>query len=201
MATNEITLEEIKTKWLKNYDEKEKEKADYLEKYEIAKERINQAIAAADRAYKNADMKGYYKAQEDKRFNEDAAQMYYDKVQEIEREPYITKKEFRELFKEVEGYFNGVVDQDRESLANVAMEMVRIKERESAALIAADEFIKFAQVELLKSPERLMNESGMVETMGIKHLSNYDALSFVRFVCNHAFISKIIEAKQKECSK
>ena len=201
MAAGKTTLEEINSKWLKNYEEKEKEKADFLEKYEIAKERIKQAVSAADRAYKNADMKAYYKAQEDKRFNEDAAKMYLDKVQEIEREPYITKKEFSELFKETENYFKSVVEQDRESLADVAMEMVRIKEKESAALSAANEFIKFAQVDLLKSPDRLMSESGMVEIMGVKQLRDYDALNFVRFVCNHSFISELISEKQKECSK
>lgn len=201
MAAGKTTLEEIKSKWLKNYEEKEKEKADFLEKYEIAKERIKQALSAADRAYKNADMKAYYKAQEDKRFNEDAAKMYLDKVQEIEREPYITRKEFNEIFGDVKAYFDNFVADDREKLAEVAMQMLEIRERESKELLEANAFIKFAQLNLLKAKNGLYSEDGSLETFKVKELTNYEGLNFVRFVCNHSFISELISEKQKECSK
>lgn len=189
------TLETIKSKWIKQYEAKEKEKNDYLEKAEEAKARMDQAIEAADKAYKNADMKAYYKAQEERRFNEDAAKMYADKAAEIEREPYITRKEFNEIFADVKDYFDMFVADDQERLADVAMEMVEIKERESQELSAANEFIKFAQLKLLKATNGLWSEDGSLETFKVKELNNYEGLNFVNFVCRHYFVEDLVKAK------
>lgn len=189
------TLETIKARWIKQYEAKEKEKNEYLEKAEEAKARLDQAIEAADKAYKNADMKAYYKAQEERRFNEDAAKMYADKAAEIEREPYITRKEFNEIFADVKAYFDMFVADDQERLADVAMKMVEIKERESQELSAANEFIKFAQLKLLKATNGLWSEDGSLETFKVKELKNYDGLNFVNFVCRHYFVEDLVKAR------
>ena len=198
MAKKVEDLETIKTKWLERYEAKEKEKNEYLEKAEAAKARMNQAIEEADKAYKNADMKAYYKAQEEKRFNSDAAQMYADKAAEIEKEPYITRKEFNEIFADTKAYFNDFVSDDQKSLADIAMQMLEIKERESQELDKANDFIKFAQLKLLKATNGLWTEDGALETFKVKEITNYEGLNFVRFVCDHYFIKELIKAKIAE---
>lgn len=195
MAKKVENLETIKAKWLERYEAKEREKNEYLEKAEAAKARMNQAIEEADKAYKNADMKAYYKAQEEKRFNADAAQMYADKAAEIEREPYITRKEFNEIFADVKAYFDDFVADDQQSLAEIAMEMVEIRDRESQELIEANEFIKFAQLNLLKAKNGLYTEDGSLETFKVKELTNYEGLNFVNFVCRHYFVEDLVKAK------
>lgn len=189
------TLETIKARWIKQYETKEKEKNEYLEKAEEAKARMDQAIEAADKAYKNADMKAYYKAQEERRFNEDAAKMYADKAAEIEREPYITRKEFNEIFADVKAYFDMFVANDQERLADVAMKMVEIRDRESEELKKCNDFIRFAQLNLLKATNGLWTEDGSLISFKVKELTNYSGLNFVNFVCNHYFVEDLIKEK------
>ena len=189
------TLAAIKSKWKKVYDDKENEKRDYLEKAQAAKERMNKAMEEADKAYKNADMKAYGKAREEQRLCADAVQMYKDKAADIEKEPYITRKEFNEIFNQVKGYFDLIVEDDRENLANIVMEMVDIRDRESAELMEANEFIEFAQLKLLKATNGLYNEKGWLDSLSVKQLSNYEGLNFVRFVCSHDFVNETIKTK------
>ena len=59
-------------------------------------------------------------------------------------------------------------------------------------MIESNEFLKFAQLTLLKATNGLW-KNGMLESFNIKELKNYAGLDFVRFVCNHSFIESFIE--------
>lgn len=197
LATPNIkSLEDIKTRWLNIYEEKEAERKDYLEKAQAAAERMNEAIEAADQAYKKADMKAYNKAQEDRRFNADAMQMYKDKAADIEKKPYITRKEFDQICIDVRAYFDNVVESDRGALADIASQMVKIRDKESATFIAANDFLEFAQLNLLKARNGLYTADGALETFQTKKVSNCDALNFVNFVCSHYFIEDLMKDKK-----
>ncbi len=195
-AQNIESLEDIKTRWLNIYEEKEAERKEYLEKAQAAAERMNEAIEAADQAYKKADMKAYNKAQEDRRFNADAVQMYKDKAADIEKKPYITRKEFDQIYNDVKTYFDNVVESDRGALADIASQMVKIRDKESATFIAANDFLEFAQLNLLKAKKGLYTADGMLETFSTKKVSNCDGLNFVNFVCSHYFIEDLMKDKK-----
>lgn len=188
----EITLESIKAKYQKIYDEKNEQRRDYLEKVETAKKKLAEASDAAEEAYRNANMADYYKWQNEVRYNNDAISMYQRKADEIEKDPFITRKEFDELFRDVKTFFDGYVEQDRETLSKIVDGMIDIKNRECDKLIECNEFIKFAQLSLLKATNGLWRD-GMLETFNIKQLDNYDGLDFVNFVCRHSFVEDHIK--------
>lgn len=186
------TLESLKEKYLSIYDQKNAEVNDYLEKAEAAKKRKIEAMEKAEQAYKDANTEEFHKWQDQIRLNDDAMKMYTDKASAIEKEPYITRAQFDEICKGVEKDFDLFVEQDRENLANIAKSMITIRDRELERMIEANEFLKFAQLTLLKATNGLW-KNGMLETFNIKELKNYAGLDFVRFVCRHSFIESFIE--------
>ncbi len=188
----EITLESIKAKYQKIYDEKNEQRRDYLEKVETAKKKLAEASDAAEEAYRNANMTDYYKWQNEVRYNNDAISMYQRKADEIEKEPFITRKEFDELYRDVKTFFDGYVEHDRETLSKIVDGMIEIRDRECDKLIECNEFIKFAQLSLLKATNGLWRD-GMLETFNVKQLNNYDGLEFVNFVCRHSFVEDHIK--------
>ena len=186
------TLESLKEKYLAIYDQKNTEVKNYLEKAENAKKRKIEAMEKAEQAYKNANTEEFHKWQDQIRLNDDAMKMYKDKASAIEEEPYITRAQFDEICKGVEKDFDLFVEKDREELASIARTMIAIRDRELERMIESNEFLKFAQLTLLKATNGLW-KNGMLETFNIKELKNYAGLDFVRFVCNHSFIESFIE--------
>lgn len=188
----QATLESLKEKYLAIYDQKNAEMKNYQEKAETAKKRKIEAMEKAEQAYKNANTEEFHKWQDQIRLNDDAMKMYTDKASAIEKEPYITRAQFDEICKGVEKDFDLFVEQDRENLASIAKSMIAIRDRELERMIEANEFLKFAQLTLLKATNGLW-KNGMLETFNIKELKNYAGLDFVRFVCRHSFIESFIE--------
>lgn len=183
----EITLENIKAKYQKIFDEKNGQRRDCLEKVETIKKRLVELREAAEKAYCEADEAEYHKLQNEIRYNSDTIAMYQNKADSIEREPFITRKEFDELCRDVKTFFDGYVEQDRDTLAKIVDGMIDIKNRECDKLIECNEFLKFAQLSLLKATNGLWRD-GMLETFKVRELDNYAGLDFVNFVCNHYYV-------------
>ncbi len=189
------SFESIKSKYTKIYDERNELIKDYLTKVENAKKRLDEASEKAEAAYKDADMEAYHKWQNEIRYNNDAISMYQSKADRLKEDPIITRKEFDEIYRDLKIYFEDFIEHDRETLANIVRQMIVIRDREEGEVDKANEFLKFAQLELLKATHGLWRD-GMLETTNIKQLDNYEGLTFVNFVCRHNFVEKYFTDKQ-----
>lgn len=188
-------LEEVKAE-VKAIEEKHnKVVADYEEKLKAAKEREAAALEDAEKAYKKAKVEDYHKAQEEARVNHDAIQMYAAKLEDLKREPVITKEKFKELREEIAEYLGGIVAEDKESLRDLVKEMIEIKESEGEILEEGNGLIEHLQKDLLKDPCGLFASNGnfIPQPNQVKKFKDYSVAEFLRFVTNHPFVEDLVE--------
>lgn len=188
-------FEEVKAE-VKAIEEKHnKLVAEYTEKKAAAKDREAAALEAADKAYKKAKVEDYHKAQEEARVNHDAIQMYSAKLEELNKEPVITKEKFKELREEIAEYLAGIVAEDKESLRDLVKEMVDIRESEGEILEEGNNLIEHLQRDLLKDPCGIFAANGafVPQPNQVKKFRDYSVAEFLRFVTNHPLVEDLIE--------
>lgn len=188
-------LEEVKAE-VKAIEEKHnKVIADYTEKLEAAKAREAAALEEAEKAYKKAKVEDYHKAQDEARISHDAIQMYAAKLEELNKEPVITKKQFDELRKDIAEHLGGIVAEDKESLREIVKEMIEIKESEEAILEEGNALIEHLQKDLLKDPCGLFTANGnfIPQPNQVKKFKDYSVAEFLRFVTNHPLVEDLVE--------
>lgn len=169
--------------------------ADYTENYENAKKREEEALEAAEKAYKKAKVEDYHKSQEKARLNHDVIQMYAAKLEELKKEPVITKEKFNELREDIAGYLGEIVEKDKESLREIVKEMLEIKDSEGAILEEGNALIEHLQKDLLKDPCGLFSASGnfIPQPNQVKKFKDYSVAEFLRFVTNHPLVEDLVE--------
>lgn len=184
-------VEEIEAKRNKIIEE-------YTEKLENAKKRKAEALEAAEKAYKNAQIKDYHKAQDEGRVNSDAIQMYVSKLEELKKEPLISKAKFNELREDIAGYLGEIVGEDKESLRSLVSEMIVIKNREWAVLEEGNNLIEHIQRDLLKDPCGIFAKNGVFieQPHMVKKFRDYSTSEFLNFVTSHPFVEDLVEHKK-----
>lgn len=191
-------LEEVKAE-VKAIEEKHnKVIADYTEKLEAAKAREAAALEEAEKAYKKAKVEDYHKAQDEARISHDAIQMYAAKLEELNKEPVITKKQFDELRKDIAEYLGGIVAEDKESLREIVKEMLEIKESEGGELEEGNALIEHLQKDLLKDPCGLFTSNGnfIPQPNQVKKFRDYSVAEFLNFVTNHPLVEDLVEKEK-----
>ena len=191
-------LEEVKAE-VKAIEEKHnKVIADYTEKLEAAKAREAAALEEAEKAYKKAKVEDYHKAQDEARISHDAIQMYAAKLEELNKEPVITKKQFDELRKDIAEYLGGIVAEDKESLREIVKEMLEIKESEGGELEEGNALIEHLQKDLLKDPCGLFTANGnfIPQPNQVKKFRDYSVAEFLNFVTNHPLVEDLVEKEK-----
>lgn len=191
-------LEEVKAE-VKAIEEKHnKVIADYMEKLEAAKAREAAALEEAEKAYKKAKVEDYHKAQDEARISHDAIQMYAAKLEELNKEPVITKKQFDELRKDIAEYLGGIVAEDKESLREIVKEMLEIKESEGGELEEGNALIEHLQKDLLKDPCGLFTSNGnfIPQPNQVKKFRDYSVAEFLNFVTNHPLVEDLVEKEK-----
>ena len=188
-------FEEVKAEVAEIEAKRNKVIADYTEKYENAKKREAAALEAAEKAYKKAKVEDYHKSQEEARLNHDAIQMYAAKLEELKKEPVITKEKFNELREDIAGYLGETVEKDKESLREIVKEMLEIKDSEGAILEEGNALIEHLQKDLLKDPCGLFSASGnfIPQPNQVKKFKDYSVAEFLRFVTNHPLVEDLVE--------
>ena len=191
-------LEEVKAE-VKAIEEKHnKVIADYTEKLEAAKAREAAALEEAEKAYKKAKVEDYHKAQDEARISHDAIQMYAAKLEELNKEPVITKKQFDEFRKDIAEYLGGIVAEDKESLREIVKEMLEIKESEGGELEEGNALIEHLQKDLLKDPCGLFTANGnfIPQPNQVKKFRDYSVAEFLNFVTNHPLVEDLVEKEK-----
>lgn len=188
-------LEEVKAEVAEIEEKHNKIIAAYMEKREAAKEREAAALEEAEKAYKKAKVEDYHKAQEEARTNHDAIQMYAAKVEELKREPVITKAKFDELREDIAEYLGVIVAEDKENLRDLVSEMVEIKDREGHFLTEGNALIEHLQKDLLKDPCGLFAKNGdfIPQPHMIKKFKDYSVSEFLNFVTQHPLVNDLVE--------
>ena len=188
-------FEEVKAEVAEIEAKRNKVIADYTEKYENAKKREEEALEAAEKAYKKAKVEDYHKAQEEARVNHDAIQMYAAKLEELKKEPLITKAQFDELRADIAEHLGGIVAEDKESLRDLVKKMIEIKESEGKILEEGNALIEHLQKDLLKDPCGLFAANGnfIPQPNQVKKFRDYSVAEFLRFVTNHPFVEDLVE--------
>lgn len=188
-------FEEVKAEVKAIEDKHNKIIADYTEKLKAAREREAEALEASEKAYKKAKVEDYHKAQEEVRINHDAAQMYSAKLEELKREPAMTKELFDELRADIAEYLGGIVAEDKESLRDLVREMVDIRDSELEVLEEGNALIEHMQRDLLKDPCGIFASNGVLvpQPNQVKKFRDYSVAQFLRFVTNHPLVEDLIE--------
>lgn len=188
-------FEEVKAEVAEIEAKRNKVIADYTEKYETAKKREEEALEVAEKAYKKAKVEDYHKAQEEARLNHDAIQMYAAKLEELKKEPVITKEKFNELREDIAGYLGEIVEKDKESLREIVKEMLEIKDSEGAILEEGNALIEHLQKDLLKDPCGIFSASGnfIPQPNQVKKFKDYSVAEFLRCVTSHPLVEDLVE--------
>lgn len=188
-------FEEVKAEVAKIEEKHNKVIADYTEKYETAKKREEEALEAAEKAYINAKVEEYHKAQEEARLSHDAMQMYAAKLEGLKKEPVIDKAKFDELREDIAGYLGEIVEKDKESLRDIVREMLEIEESETAILKEGNDLIEHLQRELLKDPCGMFSAKGtfVPQPHKVKKFNDYSVAQFLSFVTNHPLVEDLVE--------
>ena len=188
-------FEEVKAEVKAIEDKHNKIIADYTEKLKAAREREAAALEAAEKAYKKAKVEDYHKAQEEGRINHDAAQMYSAKLEDLKREPAMTKELFEELRADIAEYLGGIVAEDKESLRDLVREMVDIRDSELEVLEEGNALIEHMQRDLLKDPCGRIAANGafVADDKMVKRFKDYSIAEFLKFVTNHPLVEDLIE--------
>ena len=189
------SFEEVKAEVKAIEDKRNKVVAEYEEKLENAKKREAAALEEAEKAYKKAKVEDYHKAQEEARINHDAIQMYAAKLEDLKKEPVITKEKFNELREEIADYLGGVVEEDKESLRELVKEMIDIRDTEEPILDEGNALIEHLQKDLLKDPCGLFTANGnfIPQPNQVKRFKDYTILEFLRFVTQHSLVEDLVE--------
>lgn len=193
-------FEELKAEVAEIEAKRNKVVAEYTEKYETAKKREEEALEAAEKAYKKAKVEDYHKAQEEARMNHDAIQMYAAKLEELKKEPVITKEKFNELREDIAGYLGEIVAKDKESLREIVKEMLDIKESEGDILDEGNALIEHIQKDLLKDPCGIFCANGnfVPQPSQVKRFKDYSVAEFLNFVTNHPLVEDLVEHAKPE---
>lgn len=188
-------FEELKAEVAEIEAKRNKVVAEYAEKYETAKKREEEALEAAEKAYKKAKVEDYHKAQEEARMNHDAIQMYAAKLEELKKEPVITKEKFNELREDIAGYLGEIVAKDKESLRDIVREMLEIKESEGDILEEGNALIEHIQKDLLKDPCGIFCANGnfVPQPNQVKKFKDYSVAEFLRCVTSHPLVEDLVE--------
>lgn len=196
-------MEEIKEKIRKIEEKQKKEREKYSIKYTEAREREKEAQAAAEKAYKKTDIESYHKALEEARINADAMKIYGSKVTEIDSKPWIDEEEFKGLYKEICDYLAGIVEEDREILAELCAKMVEIKKREHEEITEGNKLIEHIQRDLLMDPCGIMSATGnfIEQPYKVKRFKDLSVLEYINFVTAHPFVKDLIEIEPQGAPK
>ena len=189
------SIEEVKAEVKEIEEKRNKIVAEYTQKLEAAKEREAAALEAAEKAYKKAKVEDYHKAQEEARINHDAIQMYAAKLEDLKKEPVITKAQFEELRADIAENLGDIVAEDKESLREIVKEMLEIKESEGAILEEGNALIEHLQKDLLKDPCGIFCANGnfVPQPNQVKKFKDYSVAEFLRCVTSHPLVEDLVE--------
>lgn len=196
-------MEEIKEKVRKIEEAHEKEREKYSIMYTEAREREKEAQAAAEKAYKKAEIENYHKALEEARACADAMKLYGNKVQEVDFSPWIDEEAFKGLYEEICDHLAGIVEEDKAILAELCAKMLEIKEREDKAITEGNKLIEHIQRDLLKDPCGTTTAAGNFVEMPfkVKRFKDLGVLEYINFVSAHPFIKDLVSPKLQEAPR
>lgn len=197
------SIEAIKERVKAIQDKQDKIYEEYREKWQNAYDRKEKAIKEADKAYSKAKPEEYHKQQEEVRLNTDALQMYGSKLSELDKEPWITKEEFEGFYNSICEYLQAIVEEDRKSLAELAKQMIEIRERESQEIKEGNELIEKLQKDFLKDPCGIFSKSGEFVPMPgrLKRFKDTKVLEFVNMICEYPLIKDLVPQEKKPKEK
>lgn len=164
-------------------------------KWKEARARKEGLLKEADKAYKKKDIEGFHKIQDEIRLCEDAMKIYMGAISAADNTPIITKEQFNDYFNQICAYISSVIEEDRETIAELCATLIYIRDREAREIVAANKLIEETQKTLLKDPCGMVNDSGVfveIPSM-VKKCQNSKILEFCNFISAHPLISELVE--------
>ncbi len=165
-----LTLEQIQDQVAKLLDEEKQTYEEMVKKYETAKSNEAKAREQASSAYESGDIKAYHKAQDETRFQSDSAELYKNRINEIEKKALITDEEYSQYIEGIEACMNGVAKSETERFKKLLLEMCDIYRTLSAECEEGNRIIYDVQTKLLKIPEDMLGNSDAYKVIdGVPH--------------------------------
>lgn len=189
-----MNFKEVQAEIANLEEERYKAIKEYTEKCEAAKRREEAALKAAEEAYKEANTEEYHKSQEEARLSHDAMQMFGAKLEDLKREPVMTKEQFDAYYEAITEHLGKIVAADAKKVRALAKDLLEIKGREGKDLAEGNMLIEHIQKDLLKDPCGVMLNNGnfVEQPYRIKKFKDYSVMEFLRFIAEHPFISDLV---------
>lgn len=202
MSVNDQKREEIKKGIDLVVSAKEKELADYRAKLDAATMAVDVAHGEAAKCYEATDIKGYHKAQDEFRASNDAADMFRNKIANLEKAPYISEAEFQQAANTIYEDLNEEVEAAGAEIAELVKQMMAISERTAASVSKWEQYVLDVQKNVRKDNCHFITASGreidVLESSRVKKFNNKDIFSYVEYVRGHSFINKYLGDIRKE---
>lgn len=194
--------EEIKKNIEKVVAARESELAGFKAKLDDALKKAESANEESAKFSALADAKGYHKSQDEFRANTDAADMFRNKIAELEKAPYITESEFQDAANTIYAELNDEVEAAGAEIAELVKKIMEIGDRTSDSISKWEKYVLDMQLNVRKDKCNLIMTNG-VETnvpdnSRKKTFKNRDIFSYVDAIRNHYFINKYLGEIKKE---
>lgn len=194
--------EEVKMNIEKIVATKESEIAGYKVKLDAALAAAEAAHSESTKCYSADDVKGYHKSQDEYRTNTDAADMYRKKIDELEKTPYISEKEFQDAANIIYEELNDEVEAAGAEIAKLVKKMVDISEKTAKSINQWENYVLNMQRNIRKDNCNLITakgvETSITDHARIKRFKNKDIVTFVQSVRDHDYINKYLGKVESE---
>lgn len=193
--------EEIKKNIEKIVAAKESELAGYKAKLDAAIKAAETAHEESAKCYAAIDVKGYHKYQDEFRNNADAADMFRNKIAELEKTPYITESEFQDAANSIYAELTDEVEAAGAEIAELVKKIVEIGDKVSGSINQWEKYVLDMQLNVRKDKCNLIlangKETDVPDTRRKKTFKEKDILSYVDTVRDHYYINKYLGEVKK----
>ena len=181
---------------------KELEIAGYKAKLATAQAALEAAQAESIKCYADADTKGYHKAQDEVRNNTDAVDMFRNKIEQIEKTPYISEKEFQDAANTIYAELNDEVEAAGAEIAELVKRIVEIGGRTSESIKKWESYVLDVQRNIRKDRCNIITTDGreteVPDNARRKTFKNRDFVPYIDTVRNNPYINKYLGEIKKE---
>ena len=192
-----MTLKEYEDKINGLKAERDSERAELEQAVEAAEKAQREALAQATAAYTAASVTTYHEAQEAARTAGDAAKMYRDKLETINRTPMVTENEYAVMKREGFDLASEAIEVERDNIKSLIDQMGECTERAKKKIEKVNELLQTLQHDLALDDACMVLANG--KHIHMEHLElrwrDYSLFEYVRAQKEHPVYTR--EAKKK----
>lgn len=124
---------------------------EYREEVEVAKQNEIEANRKVIKAKQGDNPKAYNTAIEDKRIASNISEYYQEKIEQIEKEPYITEEEYNNYTKLIKDEMNEINKEATERVKIILQDLKLIADEVSPSLTKTNELLSILQNKIYKN--------------------------------------------------